>query len=594
MVATRHSNNRAYSYIRFSTPEQARGDSLRRQTELSERYALDHGLDLDDKLTFKDLGKSAFRGRNVQEGELGDFLKAVEAGKIKAGSYLLVENLDRLSRQPARRAYRQLERIVELGITLVTLQDGKEYTEASLDENFGDLLYALMVLQRGHEESRTKSLRVKAAWAAKRKRATESGTPMTSAVPAWVIKDKATGKFTLDPERSGVVKRIFREASKGNGHHRIAKTFNAEGVPHISRKKNSAAWWPSYILNILRNPAAIGHYQPCKMGGPDGKGRIPEGEVIRDYFPRVIPDRLFYKVRDMRTSKRNASGPKGTHGGNLFTGLARCGPCGAPMHKVNKGTGPKGKQYLVCSRALRRNGCKYQSIRFGRFERDVLGAIWDKIDWAALSGEIAEHSTEALELLDKEWSEKRGELDRAALHLKGIEATMALDHAEGHAPSPRLREQHRHKEHEIASLGLEIANLDERRAAEQGKITHAKSGARSAEAAFFEWMREKRHSPESRARLRSVLMDLVKVIWCRPQWRLGLGGVPSFEQPPSVRPPDAGQYALQYVGDLEGLYIKDGVPTIDLDGNAGLEIVFHVEFHHKHHGKELGVFGFRP
>ena len=30
---------RCYSYIRFSTPEQALGDSLRRQTEMSEQYA---------------------------------------------------------------------------------------------------------------------------------------------------------------------------------------------------------------------------------------------------------------------------------------------------------------------------------------------------------------------------------------------------------------------------------------------------------------------------------------------------------------------------------------------------------------------------
>jgi DNA invertase Pin-like site-specific DNA recombinase len=32
----------AYSYIRFSTPEQIKGDSLRRQVELSEAYAAKH------------------------------------------------------------------------------------------------------------------------------------------------------------------------------------------------------------------------------------------------------------------------------------------------------------------------------------------------------------------------------------------------------------------------------------------------------------------------------------------------------------------------------------------------------------------------
>src|ERR1700758_3473375 len=51
---------RAYSYIRFSSPEQAKGDSLRRQTEAAEAYAKERGLSLDSSLTFRDLGISAF------------------------------------------------------------------------------------------------------------------------------------------------------------------------------------------------------------------------------------------------------------------------------------------------------------------------------------------------------------------------------------------------------------------------------------------------------------------------------------------------------------------------------------------------------
>ena len=35
---------RAYSYIRFSTPEQLQGDSFRRQTAMAEKYARDRGL----------------------------------------------------------------------------------------------------------------------------------------------------------------------------------------------------------------------------------------------------------------------------------------------------------------------------------------------------------------------------------------------------------------------------------------------------------------------------------------------------------------------------------------------------------------------
>lgn len=76
---------RAYSYLRFSTPEQSKGDSFRRQAALSERYATEHALDLDQTLTFQDLGVSAYRGRNVQEGQLGAFIAAVDSGRVAPG-----------------------------------------------------------------------------------------------------------------------------------------------------------------------------------------------------------------------------------------------------------------------------------------------------------------------------------------------------------------------------------------------------------------------------------------------------------------------------------------------------------------------------
>ena len=41
---------KAYSYIRFSSPIQETGDSEIRQLELSEQYAKEHGLVLDNKL----------------------------------------------------------------------------------------------------------------------------------------------------------------------------------------------------------------------------------------------------------------------------------------------------------------------------------------------------------------------------------------------------------------------------------------------------------------------------------------------------------------------------------------------------------------
>jgi DNA invertase Pin-like site-specific DNA recombinase len=113
-----HLKPKAYSYLRFSTPDQMKGDSFRRQTELSRKYAEENGLDLDDALSFQDLGISAFRGKNAEDGALGAFIEAVNQGRVKRGSFLLVESLDRLSRQSPYKAFRQFASILDMGVNI--------------------------------------------------------------------------------------------------------------------------------------------------------------------------------------------------------------------------------------------------------------------------------------------------------------------------------------------------------------------------------------------------------------------------------------------------------------------------------------------
>jgi DNA invertase Pin-like site-specific DNA recombinase len=119
---------KAYSYVRMSSPEQRKGDSHRRQLELSKKYAFQHGLELVAG-PFEDLGVSAFKGANVTEGKLGSFLKAVEEGKIEKGSYLLVESLDRISRQEVRKSLGLFLQIIDLKINIVTLVDQRVYIQ---------------------------------------------------------------------------------------------------------------------------------------------------------------------------------------------------------------------------------------------------------------------------------------------------------------------------------------------------------------------------------------------------------------------------------------------------------------------------------
>src|SRR5450830_1718654 len=85
---------KAFSYIRFSHPSQAAGDSYDRQHRLAVAYCKENNLDLvsDTEYTFFDRGRSAFHGKNVDAtGELRRFLNLVEDKSIPRGSVLIVE-----------------------------------------------------------------------------------------------------------------------------------------------------------------------------------------------------------------------------------------------------------------------------------------------------------------------------------------------------------------------------------------------------------------------------------------------------------------------------------------------------------------------
>lgn len=355
--------DKAYSYLRFSTPEQAKGDSFRRQTAAAEEYAARKGLELDRSLTFEDLGVSAYRGANAETGKLGEFRRAVEDGFVLPGSYLLVESLDRISRSAARKALTLLGDIADLGITIVTLTDGREYTARSLDSDPTSLLIALLTFIRANEESVTKGLRVKAAWNDKRSRVREK--PLTRRVPAWITLNDDTGQLELVPERAAVVSRIFQMLRDGIGQHRVAETLNREGIPTFGdpgTSRKAKLWHRSYIAKISRNPAVIGTLIPFVIENDADGNKVRRAlSPIEGYFPPVIDVETFQAVKAATADQAapKARSDKGVQ--SLLAGLARCPACGSTMTRVHKG--PKGgRPRFVCVKAKAGAGCAYVGV----------------------------------------------------------------------------------------------------------------------------------------------------------------------------------------------------------------------------------------
>ena len=163
---------KAYSYVRFSSDKQAKGDSVRRQTALFSRWIKAHPeLTADDSIK-GDYGISASSGKNLDpnKSNLGNFIKCCKQGKIDRGSYLVMERIDRFSRQHTLAVAEVIRQLVQdCGINLVFLKP----TELILTpKNLGDTMQVMvlvMSLQLSYDESEKKSERVSERWQQKKK-----------------------------------------------------------------------------------------------------------------------------------------------------------------------------------------------------------------------------------------------------------------------------------------------------------------------------------------------------------------------------------------------------------------------------------------
>lgn len=471
---------KAYSYVRFSTPDQMKGDSFRRQAEASRRYADENGLELDGSLSFHDLGVSAFRGRNAEEGALGSFLEAVEQGSVKPGSFLLVESLDRLSRQSAYRAFRQFSAILDKGVNIITLHDGKVYSgSGGEDLAFSDLLISLAVMQRAHEESLTKSKRLAAVWDQKRRNATQEAEnnggkikPMTSRCPEWLTLNKQKGAFEINADRADIVRRIFSMTIDGMGRRAIANILNSEGIPSFrSDRGKGIGWHDSYVAKVLDSEAVIGRCQPHRMmeSPEDGRRRRqPIGEALDAYFPAIVDPGTFAKVQYIRKGRKIPAGKVAAKYSNLFSGLARCGVCGGPMHFEDKGPRPKGGSYLICSHAKRKLlGCSSPRWKYPTAQAHILLNLLE-LDFRELFPSLYARSKEELSRLEGLLATKDREQKDVGAKLEKL-VDFLLDRPDSATMLDRLDTLERQK----AELSKDVEELRFKISEEQERLTGA-------------------------------------------------------------------------------------------------------------------------
>jgi DNA invertase Pin-like site-specific DNA recombinase len=381
-----------YSYIRFSHPSQADGHSLERQRAYAAQWAAKNGMPLDDTLTMRDEGLSAYHQRHVSAGALGVFFRAIEDGRIAPGSVLVVEGFDRLSRAAPLDALTQLQGIVGKGIRVVTAADQREYTAAKLQRDPWMLLGSLMEMIRAHEESSTKGRRVSdailqqcRAWVSGRNRRPFRGG---GGCPRWVQWNASEQRYELDPALLPSVKTAVRLLTEGHGALRVRKELDRLGLPQLF------AGLVSYD-NLPRHRALIGDrvVTVAKGSASDQDKLVPEVFVMEGFYPPVLTRSEWEELQANTVKKperlygvsRTGTGPVGVLCG---TGVLQCAYCGRALgtHLLRKEKGPDARRARCRSTEISGKPCGMPSFRLALAEKAVFDFCSDMMNVQSLFG----------------------------------------------------------------------------------------------------------------------------------------------------------------------------------------------------------------
>lgn len=344
----------AFSYQRVSDPKQARagGAGLDRQADAFLAFCQAHGL-TPSASPLVDRGLSAFHGRHRSRGALGVFIAAAEAGQVPDGSVLVVEDLDRFSRETASHAEELLLALFRQQLALGIVRDNVVVDRARYDSDLGLRVMLLTRRDAAHDYSRKLSGRISDVWRRRQQGWEQSRQPYLgrSARPFWLADDGAA--LVEVPEAVALVQRMFHLSGGGNmGATQIAKLLSTEGVVSARGKP----YTPARVLRILRDRRVI------------GEKTWPDGTTSQGYFPRIITQADWDACQlaiDRRMENRGRQG-RGSVIGNLFQGITFCA-CGGAMYLQQ---GRRGAGYLRCTR--RRNGTCTQPPGDWRYDEHAL------------------------------------------------------------------------------------------------------------------------------------------------------------------------------------------------------------------------------
>ncbi len=352
-----------------------------------------------------DEGLSAWKGEHVEKGSLGHFLAEIKVGRIATGSILIAENLDRISRQGPKIARKLIEQIVDNGVDVHIVNISMKLTRNWENDNSRSIIVDIE-LGRALKESEHKSARIGQSWRSNKQKTAE-GRALTANTPAWLKVEN--GKIVERPDRVAAVKEMFRLASLGIGSRNITRAIN-NGLTL------------SWVMKTLNNRSVLGEYQPSRVVA--GK-KVPEGEVIFNYYPQIISQSEWDAARAEMARKA----PKGMYragsrtsnvADNLFTGLIY-DKTTEPERSMNFQRKSKARcSWLISAWDKEHKGNR---MRYDKFETAFL-VFLTELDWKSVAGSTESDECKAAQF---RLNQVLGELDKTNRRIAAKTAAMDGD-----------------------------------------------------------------------------------------------------------------------------------------------------------------------
>lgn len=430
----------ALIYARYSKADQSKGHSIQRQLDNTREVCRARDLIEAPNRVYVEKGKSAFTGANRAKGSLLANLELEIAAGVHIGRTLVVEHLDRISRQGHDEVTAFLRTCSANGVTVATW-DGSRVYRAGEPIPMIEIIEIILKAELAREESDKKSRRVRASFKDKRQDASAGkAKAIASRPPSWLRR--VPGGYDVIEDRAEIVREAHRLAANGAGTPEIVKIFNGRGIP--TWRNSSRGWHESYVARMLTNRAAIGEYHSPT-----------HGDRILDYYPPVVTVELFNRVQASREKRRvKGVGRRGNQQSNLFGGLTMCADCGGrmyikPRRRVGKTYNRKSRKgvrapsvqtvtasYLECRNAKQkvhdndgnRVCTNVRSVRYEYLEPAILDQVFalamtdERYNVTALS-----KTRIALAEVERQIEGKTAQAHMLAENLKGRVSTILMD-----------------------------------------------------------------------------------------------------------------------------------------------------------------------